>query len=122
MNPLLNPPDDETETETPDYQDIAESNGFTVSEIDGGFAIGDSQTPIYETEAECWQACCEENELIAESDDGGSWSNANGAWMLIEVFPADDDFDPADSDPWCKPRYQSLADCFGDEVLKLAAE
>jgi len=125
---ILDPPEDETES--PDYQDIAESNGFRVLSVsrgmETGFAWGtmdsdEAAGSMLSTESEAWKACCNENELM-EEEDSGSWSEANGAWMLIDVFPVDDDFNPADPDPWRKPRYESLAECFDESVLKLAEQ
>lgn len=50
-------------------------------------------------------------------EDEGSWSDANGAWLLIDVFPVDD-YDPSDGGI----AYNSLVDCFDSAVLKLASE
>jgi hypothetical protein len=119
---ILDPPDEDSED--PDYQEIAESNGYCVIRSDRGFAWGlitDPEAQIglpLPTESEAWEACCDDENLIDESDDE-MWCNVNGAWMLIEVFPCDDDFEP---DHCRNPVYDSLADCFGEEVLKLAAE
>ena len=47
------------------------------------------------------------------------WGVFSARWQdgELEVRP-----NPDDPDPWRKPRYDSLADCFGAEILKLAAE
>jgi hypothetical protein len=66
-----------------------------------------------------------DDETAEDPDSEESWSSVNGAWMLIDVFPADEtDTLIADNGKSFlgKPAYQSLADCFDDEVLKLAAE
>lgn len=42
-------------------------------------------------------------------DDGGSWCDANGAYMIVEVFRVDS----ADVRDSC-PLYDSLSDCFAD--------
>jgi hypothetical protein len=122
---ILNPPDDDGEPETPDYEDIAESNGFILAPYPEGFAwckngICDIAA-YYKSEAEAWQACCESNDLIPDDDgdDSEMWCNVNGAWLIIEVFPTDDEFDP---DHCRSPVYDSLAACFSDDILKLAAE
>src|SRR6266851_1581500 len=89
---IYDPPDDETETETPDYRDIAEENGFRVLPVSRGYETGfawgtmDSEKPggsMLSTESEAWEACCDENELISE--DEPSWSDVNNAWCIVEV-------------------------------------
>ena len=45
-----------------------------------------------------------------EMDDGGSWSDANGAWHITEVFPEDEPRDGA-------PIYDSLEEAFSPELL-----
>lgn len=53
-------------------------------------------------------------------DDGSLWSDTNGAWSICEVFPVTDDDLPDRSDPWHKPMYDSLEDCFDAELLAKA--
>ena len=59
------------------------------------------------------------NPLDEEYDeDDEMWCDVNGAYLLIDVFPVDDDFDPAEcfpTAPYGKPAYDSIADCFGED-------
>lgn len=72
---------------------------------------------------------CEADE---SEDDNGSYCDANGAWLICEVFPVDEmpgallfignklehvQYNP---DPYGKPAYCSLADAFDAEDLRLA--
>lgn len=45
-------------------------------------------------------------------EDGRNWSDANGAWMLVEVFPEDE---PREG----RPVYDTLEDCFSEPELTL---
>lgn len=62
-------------------------------------------------------------------DETESWSSVNGAWLIVEVFPVDDMTVTADmlaSDDAAltidgRPAYLSLADCFDESDLQLAA-
>lgn len=45
-------------------------------------------------------------------DDGSSWSESNGAWLIVEVFPEDE---PRDG----RPTYDSLEECFDAALLAL---
>lgn len=52
-----------------------------------------------------------------DGEEGESWSDVNGAWLIIEVFPED-------NSEWIArrraPVYDSLEDCFTADVLELA--
>jgi hypothetical protein len=48
-----------------------------------------------------------------EPAEGESWCDNNGAWLIVEVFPEDD---PREG----RPMYDSLEDCFGDDVALAA--
>lgn len=56
---------------------------------------------------------CEEQ----ERDGDDSYCSANGAWMIVEVFPLGDDAEFTSA-----PEYDSLEDCFDANVLALARE
>jgi hypothetical protein len=73
-----------------------------------------------------------EDETEEDEEDGGSYCDANGAWLICEVFRVDD-MPPVmvigddggldmESDPFGKPSYMTLADAFEPEDLLLAAE
>jgi len=94
---LLNPPDDRA-----DHESELES---VQAEIDAAESDDDRE------EAESKLAELEEN-------DPGSWSDANGAWRICEVFRVD----AADMSGRA-PEYDSLSECFGTdsaELLELA--
>jgi hypothetical protein len=58
-----------------------------------------------------------------DGSDAVSWSEVNGAWCIIEVFPADDSdasFQAVATMICDRPAYSSLADCFDETVLTLA--
>lgn len=46
------------------------------------------------------------------AEDGRNWSETNGAWMIVEIFPEDE---PNEN----KPIHDSLEDCFEAEDLAL---
>jgi beta-glucanase (GH16 family) len=50
--------------------------------------------------------------LSEDNDDSMSYSDANGAWQIIEVFPEE-------SPNARRPIYDSLEECFDDDDLKL---
>jgi hypothetical protein len=54
----------------------------------------------------------------AEANAESSWSDANGAWLIIEVFPVDD----MDSERSTAPQYDSLQDAFTPDLIALASE
>lgn len=90
--------------------------------------------PEDETEEESWSQCsacenpesCRDNMVcdlgeISETEElKESWCDANGAWLIVEVFPVDDDELPDAGDPWRKATYQSLSDAFDSELLTMA--
>lgn len=133
---VYNPEDVEAPDESePDYESIAVAAGFDVIEhVDSKFVyvkrgeLGDSED--YDSEDAAWQAACEDNDLIPDPEDEGSYCDANGCWIQCDVFPVDSDsFDPAplgtrDALSWLgnKPAYSSMADAFEPEDLRLTAE
>jgi hypothetical protein len=50
----------------------------------------------------------------AEDDDDNSWSYANGAWLIAEVFPSDYE---GPADVYGKCIYKNLNECFGQDVV-----
>lgn len=58
----------------------------------------------------------DDSETVTD-DDAGSWSDANGAWKIAEVFPvaADDVRDSA-------PSFDSIEDALSPEALALIAD
>ena len=50
-----------------------------------------------------------------DAEDGRNWSDANGAWMIVEVFP---DSEPRDG----APVYESIDDAFDDVALAAVPE
>lgn len=50
-----------------------------------------------------------------EENDPGYWSEANGAWMICEVFPVDEP-------DTRKPIYNGLSETFSAEIIELARE
>lgn len=57
-----------------------------------------------------------ESELeTLQEGDPGSWCEFNGAWMICEVFPVDDD-------DWRRPVYTSLAGAFTADLIEMAKE
>lgn len=82
-----------------------------VVEVDGEADYTISAT-IYNPE-DVDPAESDENE---DDEDAGMYCNANGAWQIIEVFRDDG---PDMVNPWHKPIYDSLEDCFGDDDLEL---
>jgi hypothetical protein len=45
-------------------------------------------------------------------EESGSWSDANGAWRLWDVYSADEVSDDSSA-----PEYDSLEACFGADVV-----
>jgi len=45
--------------------------------------------------------------------DGAGWSEANGAWLVVDVFPVRDDEVKKD-----RLVYETLNDCFGRQLVK----
>lgn len=139
---IYNPEDVEPEDEsTPDYESIATANGFAVVEhVDSKFVyvkvgvLGDSDD--YDSEDAAFEACCEDHDLISDSDDGGSYCNANGCWIQCDVFAVDEmpgcmlitdrvdgrTVEHVQYNPYGKPAYCSLADAFNPEDLALTAD
>lgn len=70
-------------------------------------SCGHESTTEYDECPEC------ESEDIEEVDNG-TWSDANGAWLLCEVFPVDMEEERSSA-----PRYDSLADCFSKEDMNI---
>jgi hypothetical protein len=133
---IYNPED--VEPKEPDYESIATANGFNVVEhVDSTFVyvklgeLGDSDS--YDSEDAAWKACCEEEDLLPDPEDEGSYSDANGAWLICEVFPVDEmpgclllgdngTVEHVQYNPYGNPAYCTLADAFEPEDLRLAAE
>lgn len=60
----------------------------------------------------------DDDEIGQEGEaDNGSWSDANGAWMLAEVFQVTEDDLPDQSDVYGKKPYAGLTECFGADVV-----
>lgn len=103
---ILNPPDDDG------------SNEWRCGKCD---YVSDSE---FDACPDCGAAdSCEE----MESDDG-SWCDANGAWLVVDVFPVDDmpgailpNGEFAQYNPFDKPAYVSLESCFTESDLTMAA-
>lgn len=49
------------------------------------------------------------------AEDGRNWSDGNGAWLIVEIFPADD------SDTRDRPVYDSLEDAFSSDLVASVA-
>jgi hypothetical protein len=47
-----------------------------------------------------------------DAEDGRNWSDGNGAWMIVEIFPEDE---PRDG----RPVYENLIAAFSADVLAL---
>jgi hypothetical protein len=105
---ILNPPEDETEEEESTEWDCPVCAHCNPADVDS-----------------CEE--CEEERPEDEEEDNGSWCDANGAWLICEVFPVDDsDYDfigllflPFQTVNG-RPAYASLSDCFDDADLTLA--
>lgn len=59
-------------------------------------------------------ADCDEIEH-EDCEDGRNWSDANGAWLIVEIFPADD------SETRDRPIYDSLEDAFSSDLVASVA-
>jgi hypothetical protein len=57
---------------------------------------------------------------VSLCDDGSSWSESNGAWMIAEVFESD--YEPNADDPWATPIHDGLDACFGADVVAKYAD
>lgn len=44
-----------------------------------------------------------------DAEDGRNWSQYNGAWLIVDVYPIDDDTRENST----APEYESLTECFG---------
>lgn len=94
---ILDPPNDESE-------DGEYATVYVCSECD---AEGDDSQPCESCGENHWQ-----EKEYSDYEDGRNWSESNGAWLIVEVFPMDGPNHDA-------PTYESLADCFSAEVLAL---
>ena len=56
-----------------------------------------------------------EDDCASLSDDDMSYSDVNGAWMIVEVFPEDE---PREG----TMQYDSIEDCFSDDDLAIVKE
>lgn len=106
---LLNPPDDRVDYESDltaaqECVDIARENLCECEAYGTSVQIEESQDELSEAESAL---------EALENDDPGSWSDANGAWSICEVFP---ESDPRSS-RWV---YDSLADAFSADIIARA--
>jgi len=65
--------------------------------------------PCEDTEDGSYPECDNEE----EAEDGRNWSEANGAWLIVEVFP---DNEPREG----RPVYESIDDALSEDVVALA--
>lgn len=49
-------------------------------------------------------------------EDVEMFCNINGAWQIVDVFPDDG---PDLADPWHRPVYMSIEECFGEAAAAL---
>ncbi len=56
----------------------------------------------------------EDESEASEAEDGRNWSEHNGSWLIVEVFPETED--PREG----RPIFDSLLEAFGADVLALA--
>jgi hypothetical protein len=134
---IYDPPDEDDEE--PDYEELAINAGYMVSCINNEYYWHPKDEPelderdrnqVHDTEAEAWQACCEANEIGPDTSNEPSWSDANGAWIICEVFPLggpvmrDHPFQLGFEQPrgYTCPSHDSLADCFDSNVLELVKD
>lgn len=47
-----------------------------------------------------------------DAEDGRNWSEYNGAWFIVDVYPIDDDTRENSS----APEYESIEACFGESA------
>ena len=45
-----------------------------------------------------------------DAEDGRNWSEFNGAWLIVDVYPIDDETRENST----APEYESIAACFGE--------
>ncbi len=110
-----------------DYHDWASENMDVDGEADYGISAmilnpPDDNSDWRPDHSECGDGeDCEGCPECENQEPDGSWSDANGAWRICEIFPvSDDELPDRNSDPWCRPMYASLENCFGATAPELA--
>lgn len=99
---------------TDDREDYEEELKAAQEDLDEAQSVCDEAGDDDEAAQHALEQAEKTLEELTENDPG-SWSASNGAWMICEVFPVDDD-------NWRRPVYTSLADAFTANLIEMARE
>lgn len=112
---LYDPPDDRD-----DYERDLEGAQEAVTDAENNLADLDENDLEARDITETALGVAEIALTTLEDNDPGSWSEVNGAWMILEVFQVD--ADTIFSFATRAPIYESLRECYPEDLLALARE
>jgi hypothetical protein len=111
---ILDPPDDEAEAE-PAFESTYHCDSCNHEWTDESELSNRTCPKCGESEE------VTEEPIEAEPEDSGSWSEFNGAWLIIEVFRIEPE-DMPERGPYDRMQYASLQDAFTSDLIALASE